>query len=221
MTLRKTVCLAMLLAAPLPAFAEQAERASPHHHQHSADSDIVTLRQLRRGSNVIFFRHERTDVMHRDDANIIVADCSTQRNLSVAGIANSRETGDLIRVLEVPVDEVWASPVCRAFETARYAFRRVKVEPELFRNWSVETRDGPTQARDFRALVAKRMRVGKNVVLVGHFTGGQAYGVHLQEGDALVLTSDGRGGSRVVGVIGAHRWGDLVRDEGRDQPARR
>jgi len=34
-----------------------------------------------------------------------------------------------------------------------------------------------------------------------------------RKGDALVFTRDGSVGVKVVGVIGAHRWGDLIHDE--------
>jgi hypothetical protein len=36
--------------------------------------------------------------------------------------------------------------------------------------------------------------------------------VRLLEGDAAVLRPDARGQITVIGVIGAQRWGDLIRD---------
>src|SRR3546814_3224802 len=111
--------------------------------QHSADTEIATLTALRAGGTVIFMRHERTDVTRLDDQRFSMADCATQRNLSVAGAANSVQTGDYIRRLRIPIGDVLSSPMCRCSETARLAFGRVQAIPSLLGNWA-ERSEGHT-----------------------------------------------------------------------------
>src|SRR3546814_19269624 len=85
--------------------------------QHSADTEIATLTALRAGGTVIFMRHERTDVTRFDDQRFSMADCATQRNISVAGDANSVQTGDYIRRLRIPIGDVLRSEERRAGNT--------------------------------------------------------------------------------------------------------
>jgi phosphohistidine phosphatase SixA len=192
---------------------------APGHMQHSANAEIETLAALRSGGTVIFIRHERTDVTRLDDQHFVLADCSTQRNLSVAGVANSIQTGDYIRRLRIPIGTVPASPMCRCSETARLAFGRVQTSPLLMGNWTQTNRSMDDAGRDLIQLVKNQIRAGTNTVLVAHFSNAfRAFGVRLNEGDAVVLRLDARGEPAIVGTIGAHRWGDLIRDETEGRP---
>lgn len=208
------ICLlaaAVILSTGSPA---RAQHAGAGHTQHSDDAEIATLAALRRGGTVLFFRHERTDVTRLDDADYRLEDCATQRNLSVAGIANSQQTGDYIRRLGIPVGQVFASPMCRCLETARYAFGKVQALPELMGDHPAVGRTMDQAGVDLRELVRTRTQPGKNTVLVAHFSNAfKAFGVRLLEGDAAVLRLNERGEPELVGVIGSHRWGDLIRDE--------
>src|SRR3546814_11265119 len=119
-----SVIAASMLAACLiglggPSVAQHSANA-PAHMQHSADTEIATLTALRAGGTVIFMRHERTDVTRLDDQRFSMADCATRRNLSVAGAANSLQTGDYIRSLRIPLGDVLSRPMCGLRQTAGF-----------------------------------------------------------------------------------------------------
>lgn len=181
-------------------------------HAHSIPAELVTLRKLRAGGNVIFFRHERTDHLTPDSQDFQVDQCAGQRNLNAAGVAAAAQSGEEIRVLKIPIGEVFASPMCRTQETARFMFRHYRLEPRLFSDWRIDKRSPETLDSDFRALVAASIKPNVNTVMVGHIVGGKAFGVSLHEGEAIVLTLNSQGTPIVVGTIDSARWGDLVGD---------
>lgn len=92
-------------------------------HTHSTPEELATLRKLRAGGNVIFIRHERTDHMTPDAQDFLVSSCAGQRNLNAAGVASAEQSGEEIRRLKIPIGQVFASPMCRTQETARFMFR--------------------------------------------------------------------------------------------------
>lgn len=213
MIFKKTLLAALMFGVSI-GLTQAADPANPSEvpHRHTNDIEVATLEQLRRGGNVIFFRHERTDMLRLDNDRVVLDDCTTQRNLSVAGVANSIQTGAYIKHLEIPVHDVFASPMCRTMETARYIFGSAKPEPGLWLDWTTEQRTPDEIIRDFKSLIKSHLHARTNHALVGHINGGTVFGVQLEEGDALVLTDDDAGGVKVVGVIGAHRWGDFIID---------
>jgi phosphohistidine phosphatase SixA len=198
-------------------FAQTSSSEHRHgaHDQHSSSAEIDALKALREGGSALVFRHERTDVTRLDDARFRMDDCATQRNLSVAGIANSQQTGDYVRRLGIAVGDVYASPMCRCVETARHAFGRVQALPALMGDWAEAKRSMEDGGRDLRALIGSHTKPKITVVFVSHFANVfSAFGLRLAEGDAAVVRLDGAGAPVVVGVISAHRWGDLLRDAG-------
>src|SRR3546814_17876605 len=91
-----------------------------------------------------------------------MADCATQRNLSVAGAANSVQTGDYIRRLRIPIGDVLSSPMCRCSETARLAFGRVQAIPSLMGNWAETNRSMDDAGRDLVQLVKTNVQAGRS-----------------------------------------------------------
>src|SRR3546814_8537042 len=111
-----------------------------------------------------------------------MADCATQRNLSVAGAANSVQTGDYIRRLRIPIGDVLSSPMCRCSETARLAFGRVQAIPSLMGNWAETNSSMDDAGRDLVKLVKTNIQAGTNTVLVAHFSNAfRAFGVRSEE----------------------------------------
>jgi phosphohistidine phosphatase SixA len=191
----------------------QGNGHSGSHHQHSENSEIELLKNLKTGGNIIFLRHERTDVLKLDERGYKIENCATQRNLSVAGIANSQQTGDYIKRLGIPIGAVYSSPMCRTLETARYAFDRVEASPELMGDWAENKRTMDDAGRDLRAAINAHAKPETNTVFVAHFSNiFKAFNVRLQEGDAAIIRLNEKGEASVAGVIGANRWGDLLRD---------
>ncbi|MGH7322743.1 MAG: hypothetical protein ACRELA_24410 [Candidatus Rokuibacteriota bacterium] len=149
----------------------------------------------------------------KDAIPVDFADCDKQRGLSPAGVEASREMGEAFRLLKIPVGRVLASPYCRTRETARLAFGRVEQEAELLvgpreSGWTMEK-----AGEALKRLAAVPPAANVNTVLVAHvFNAMHAFGIRLEEGEALVVKPDGNGGVRVVGRVTATQWGDLTRD---------
>jgi broad specificity phosphatase PhoE len=187
---------------------------SPHAHWHSKPEAIKVATALQRGGYVIFFRHGKTDMLAQDQHPLTdLSDCSKQRNLSASGVAASKEMGEAIKQLNIPIGHVVASPYCRCMDTARHAFGRVQASQDLLvtrtaHGWALDE----AGAR-LRKLVSTPPAAGMNTVLVAHiFNIQKTFGITPEEGEAIVFRPDGQGGYQVAGRLTAAQWGDLVRD---------
>src|SRR3546814_6564259 len=84
--------------------------------------------------------------------------------------------------------------MCRCSETARLAFGRVQAIPSLMGNWAETNRSMDDAGRDLVQLVKTNVQAGTNTVLVAHFSNAfRAFGVRLNEGDAVVIRLDAAG----------------------------
>ena len=79
-------------------------------------------RLAREGGNIFLMRHAQTVSGIGDPPSFRLGDCSTQRNLSEAGIAESQQLGARFVQQQVPLHEVRSSAWCRCIDTARHAF---------------------------------------------------------------------------------------------------
>jgi len=173
------------------------------------DQDLT--RQLRAGGLVLVVRHAATDFSKPDQDPVVVADCSTQRNLSAQGRADARAIGRGVRRLGLPVGQVFSSVYCRTLETARLAFGRATVHPALLNTIAAE-HDAAwrTQIRNARRLLGTRPAPGKLTVLVTHNVVVQeTTGQTLEEGEAIVFRPLGSSRFRVVGRVLPREWGIL------------
>src|SRR3546814_15729752 len=101
--------------------------------------------------------------------------------------------------------------MCRCSETARLAFGRVQAIPSLMGNWAETNRSMDDAGRDLVQLVKTNVKAGTNTVLVAHFTNAfRAFGVRLNDGDAVVISLDAAGSPVVVGTNVPPRWVDLI-----------
>jgi len=75
----------------------------------AADDDAL-WRRLRAGGLVILMRHASTEPGLGDPPGLRIGDCSTQRNLSKAGIEEARRAGERLRKEGVPIGRVYTSP---------------------------------------------------------------------------------------------------------------
>lgn len=164
---------------------------------------------LRRGGQVVVFRHAATDSSM--DTTDDLSDCSRQRNLSAVGRRQSRRIGRAFERLGIPVGRVLASPFCRTRDTARLAFGRLRASRALL---SIEFRDGPDRRPPPLArLLATEPRRGVNAVLVSHGSAiDEATGVNPEEGGAVVAAPGaGRRGFEIVATPSAGDWPAVVR----------
>ena len=95
----RTLVAALVAALALTLVAGATAAPSP---------DLV--RTLRAGGVVLVLRHAATDFSKPDQDPVVVADCSTQRNLSAQGRADARAIGRGVRRLGLPVGKVYRAP---------------------------------------------------------------------------------------------------------------
>ncbi len=165
------------------------------------------VRALREGGLTLVLRHATADAeINRQE---LLRSCAHQRNLTVAGREQARAIGRAIRALRVPVGEVRASPMCRARDTARLIFGRVKLDSGLVSPGVIGTEaDDVRRARRLRELAERPPAKGQNTALVTH-TGniGAAFREQtVQEGEMLLFGP----GARLVGRVRAEQWADLA-----------
>lgn len=192
------------------AASAEADRAA---HAHTTPEDRALLGRIRAGGVVLYTRHERTNMRVLDGDDFDPADCDTQRNLSVAGIAVAREVGENLRDLGVPVGPVYASPTCRTRETARLLYGGSTVEPGFY----VPGRSREAMHDMLRELFARPIPEGENMAVVAHIGHLRSLtGVALGEGDTAVLDPDDldpeTAAPRVLGVVRSNVWNDLALD---------
>lgn len=154
--------------------------------------------RLRQGGMVLFFRHADTRG-EPCDRSFRVGDRAGQRNISPAGIVQSRRIGERLRELGIPVAlPVLAGPVYRARDTAEHAFgaANITVTDSLL----ADDFAGPQLAfvlAEHRRLFSAPVAPGANRVLVGHRTpaimvaGDPVGGRAFPEGGALVIEPRG------------------------------
>ena len=205
--------LAVLVALAAPAAAQApADDARPS-HAHTTPEDRALFERIQRGGLVLYTRHERTNMRLLDRDDFDPADCDTQRNLSVAGVAVAREVGENLRDLGVPVGPVYASPTCRTRETARLLYGRSEAVPEFYAPG--RSREG---TRDMlRELFSRPIPGGQNAAVVAHIGHLRSLtGIALGEGDTAVLDPSDvdpeTRAPRVIGVVRSNVWNDLALD---------
>lgn len=171
-----------------------------------APEGAALVARLRQGGLVLFFRHADTRG-ETCDITFRVGDRPGQRNVSPAGVAQSRLIGQRLRELGIPVAlPVLAGPVYRARDTAEHAFgaANVVVTDSLL----ADDFSGPRLGwvlDEHRRLFGEAVPRGTNRVLVGHRTpgimvaGDAVGGRAFPEGGALVIEPLGRD-FRVLGI---------------------
>ena len=157
--------------------------------------------ELRKGGYVLLIRHADAPGTF-DPQGFKLGVCSTQRNLSEEGRAQSRRLGELIRSKNVPITQVFSSEWCRCIDTATLAFGTASVK-----TWSAISSPRGGDEKQARSNVeAVRQRIAQasletNMALVTHMfniqdiTGGGA-----AQGEIVVLRAQDKQ-LRVVGRI--------------------
>lgn len=166
------------------------------------------IERLREGGLVVFFRHADTAGMACDRLYRI-GQREGQRNISEDGREQSRQIGETVAALGIPIQEpILAGPVFRARDTAEIAFGvdRVEITESLLADDYAGSRGVRWVLQEHRRLFAEAPAPGLNRILVGHRTpallslDGQVRQSGFPEGAAIVMRPvDGR--AEVIGVI--------------------
>lgn len=121
---------------------------------------------LRQGGNVVLLRHGITDPGVGDPPEFRLGQCSTQRNLSAEGRAQSRRLGEAFAQQRIALDEVRSSAWCRCVDTAQLAFGRHTVWAPINSFFGGQG-ERDAQTREVLAAV-KALRAPANWMLVTH-----------------------------------------------------
>ena len=138
--------------------------ALPAGAQAQTMADLSAL--LRTGGCVVLLRHAQTEPGIGDPSNFRLDQCSTQRNLSADGQAQSRRIGQWFKDRKLQARAVQTSAWCRCKDTAAMAFGAYTVLPALgstFDNSAAQ--NGQTQT--LRALL-NNVPLGQFEVWVSH-----------------------------------------------------
>jgi phosphohistidine phosphatase SixA len=129
----------------------------------------VLVAAIQDGGKVIYLRHGLTNQREADTGRL--GDRSGQRNLSPDGIRQAERLGLALRSLRVPLNEIMASPVFRARDTAELAFggEHVDVTMDLVADDYAGNQLG-RMLEATRRLLRTPPGPGMNRILVGHRT---------------------------------------------------
>jgi broad specificity phosphatase PhoE len=123
-------------------------------------------RQLREGGCAVLMRHAQTEAGVGDPPGFKLGQCRTQRNLSDAGRAQARRTGEAFRREGITIASVRSSAWCRCTDTAQLAFGVHTVWPAL-NSFFQGQGDADVQTREVLSAVAG-LRQPSNWMLVTH-----------------------------------------------------
>lgn len=192
--------------APPPTRATFTPRAVPDSISTVVDSTLLT--KLRQGGYIVWLRHGLTNWDERDTQKSDFSSRANQRNLSAAGKVQMAELGKAFAALKLPIQNVLASPMWRARDSAELAFGAYDTAATLFFK-------GP-QFRDARVkMLSTPPDSGKDLIFVGHqdpllpIVPGLKR-EQVREGDALVIQPLGEGKFRVVVQVTPADWARLA-----------
>jgi len=190
-----------------------------------AGAELVSA--LRDGGYNIYFRHAATDWSQNDNiheaGDWTSCDPTRMRQLSDEGRRAARAAGDAIRSLGIPVGRVFASPYCRAVETARLMnLGRVETNTEVMNLRAAKYFGGRDAiVKRARARLATVPAPSTNTVLVAHGNvARESTDVYPSEGEGIVFRPNGSRGFDFVGRLTPAQWVQLAKD-GVDAPRRR
>jgi hypothetical protein len=186
----------LLLALLLPAFLAGAQELS--------GTGLVS--ELRKGGYVLYIRHTSTDFSKDDSKSKSFEDCANQRPLTDKGRDEARAIAGHLKRLAIPVDRVYASPLCRTVETAMLAFGKAEKTNEA-RGGPLKS-DDPKRYDGLKKLLSTPPAAGTNNAISSH--GNPFYGVfgppYLAEGEIAVIRP---AGMSLVGKIKLEDWKQL------------
>ena len=204
----------------VPAPAAQPAAPSGAKSQHPKFVELSpsaqTLQQLKTGGLVLYMRHGSTDNSHPDRYPAVdLADCQTQRRLSEAGVQMMRRNGEAMRQLQIPVGELFVSPMCRTRDSAAAAFPAIKpvVDRQLMylADLSSEADKAASLART-RQLLSQPVKGRGNRLLIAHAPNlSELMGYFPREGTLVIFRPLGEGrGYEYLGSIYPTGWDSLL-----------
>ena len=180
-------------------------------------TDMALVKALRAGGYNLYFRHVSTVWSQSDEVRKVddwrSCDPLRMRQLSAAGRAAATAIGVAMRRLDIPVDEVLASPYCRTVETAKLMELGKVVESVQVMNLRSADYFGgrASVVASAQALLASAPGPAVNRVIVAHGNvASAATPAYPGEGEALVFEPDAAGAFVLRGRITPEEWTRLA-----------
>lgn len=180
---RRRTLQTLLAASAFPTLGSHAQ--SP--------PDVAVL--LRAGGCVLMLRHAQTEAGVGDPPNFRLDQCSTQRNLSDEGRAQSKRIGQWFASRKLLANSIQSSAWCRCKDTATLAFGRFNLLPAL--NSTFDNRSSQSAQTEALRERLKGIRIGQFEVWVTHQVNISAMtgeGPAMGEGFVVKLGSGGSPG---------------------------
>jgi phosphohistidine phosphatase SixA len=177
--------------------------------------DVGLLREVRQGGYVLYLRHGSTDTSRPDRApQVDLNDCTTQRPLTAEGLALARRIGVFIRAAKLPVGDIFASPLCRAKESAQAAFSRYVVDNNLMYTANMTDAEKAPVVAGTRKLLSLPVAAGSNRMLVAHAPNLMDLMGYFPkpEGTLVIFRPQDNGRFEYLGSIRPEHWPDLLRE---------
>ena len=121
-----------------------------------ASSNEKLINSLKKGGKLIFIRHAYAPG-NGDPKNFNLNDCTSQRNLNLEGINQSKKIGLFFNINKIQLDKVLSSEWCRCKDTAKYAFNNYETFNALNSFYDVR----------FVKNKNKQIRDLKNILIIG------------------------------------------------------
>jgi phosphohistidine phosphatase SixA len=162
---------------------------------------------------VIYLRHAKTDRSRDDALQPVLSDCATQRLLSPDGEQQADELGQALQALNIPVDQIYCSPYCRAKATAQRAFskRTATAVEELGRLARMPREKVAACTAKLKELLSRQPAEGKNAFIVGHIENLVAAGGPAIEEAGWAVFRPEHGDFRLVVSVTPAQWKALAR----------
>ena len=164
-----------------------------------AHSTEVAWAKLLEGGHTILLRHAFAPGTG-DPANFKLGDCSFQRNLSEDGRQQAQRIGARLAARAIKVELVLTSQWCRAKDTARLAFPRMKItEAPALNSFFADPSSKDEQTNAVIKLI-EAFEGSSNQVMITHQVNITALtGLVPREGEMIIVDTDATGSINVLG----------------------
>ena len=146
---------------------------------------------LKESGKLIFIRHAYAPG-GGDPEGFDILDCSTQRNLNLEGIEQSKRIGQLFKENNIVIDKVLSSEWCRCKQTAEYGFNN-NYETKSFLNsfFSQEfSHNKNKQLKELKEYI-KNWNSKNNLVFITHYVViFEIFNLSVSSGEIVVTDKD-------------------------------
>lgn len=199
------------LASPVSPTAKRSPAAPKFVETPGTPSVLAALRS---GGFVLYMRHGTTDNRRPDRVpSVDLNDCATQRPLTEEGRRLSARVGEAMRAAQIPIADIFISPLCRVKDTTAAAFPQLEATLDMNLMYTANlttSQKVPILART-RFLLSEPVAPGGNRLLVAHGPNlMDLMGYFPKEGTVVVFIPRGQGRFDYVASFAPSVWPQLL-----------